>query len=57
MRHENSSGDQMLAYEKEERKMMKSDFFGGVFLSSPILKGTFAGVFFSFAIIMQRIHK
>jgi len=35
-------------YEKEEeerKKMTKSDFFGGLFLSSRLLKGTFASIF------------
>ena len=29
---------------KEERKMTKSDFFGGLFLGSCVLKGMFAGM-------------
>jgi len=32
---------------KEERKMTKSDFFGGLFLSSHVLNGTFASIFVS----------
>jgi len=38
-------------YEKEEeeerkkKKMTKSDFFGGLFLSSRVLKGTFVSIF------------
>jgi len=30
---------------KERKKMTKSDFFGGLFLSSRVLKGTFATAF------------
>jgi len=30
---------------KERKKMTKSDFFGGLFLSSRVLKGTFASIF------------
>ena len=30
---------------KKERKMTKSDFFGGLFLSSRALKGMFASIF------------
>jgi len=30
---------------KERKKMTKSDFFGGLFLSSRVLNGMFASVF------------
>jgi len=34
---------------KEERKKMtKSDFFGSLFLSSRVLKGTFASIFVNY---------
>jgi len=31
--------------EEERKKMTKSDFFGGLFLSSRVLNGMFASVF------------
>ena len=31
---------------KERKKMTKSDFFGSLFLSSGVLKGIFASIFF-----------
>ena len=30
---------------ERKKKMTKSDFFGGLFLSSRVLKGTFANIF------------
>jgi len=36
---------------KEEREKIKSDFFGGLFLSSHIVKGTFASELFGSIIL------
>jgi len=42
---------------KEERKkMMKSDFFDSLFLSSRVLKGTFASIFVNCQAVSFSLH-
>jgi len=36
--------------------MMKSDFFGGLFLSSRVLKGTFASIFVNCLAVSFSLH-
>jgi len=41
---------------KERKKMTKSNFFGGLFLSSCILKGMFASIFVNCLAVSFSLH-